>query len=60
MPVSFGHRNIPVSASIGVTVTRPQDPPSSASEMLRHIDLAFYAAKGAGKAGGAFRCVGDG
>jgi diguanylate cyclase (GGDEF)-like protein len=49
-PISFGSRTIKVSASIGIAVVRPEDPTLSATEMFRHVDLALYAAKRAGKA----------
>ncbi|MDI1464433.1 EAL domain-containing protein [Catellatospora sp. KI3] len=46
MPVPIGDHLVPAEASVGVATTRHAD---DGDELLRHADLALYAAKGAGK-----------
>ncbi|WP_212826851.1 bifunctional diguanylate cyclase/phosphodiesterase [Catellatospora sp. TT07R-123] len=46
LPVPVGDHLVPAEASVGVATTRHAD---DGDELLRHADLALYAAKGAGK-----------
>ncbi|WP_109031201.1 aminotransferase class I/II-fold pyridoxal phosphate-dependent enzyme [Streptomyces rubrogriseus] len=45
-PFTFAGEPVPVSASVGVATARDSD---DVQELLRHADLALYAAKSAGK-----------
>ncbi len=47
-PFRLGGRELPVRASVGFALARPGD---EAEALLRHADLAMYAAKGGGKGG---------
>jgi diguanylate cyclase (GGDEF)-like protein len=47
-PFRLGGRELPVRASVGFALAQPGD---EAEALLRHADLAMYAAKGGGKGG---------
>jgi diguanylate cyclase (GGDEF)-like protein len=48
-PVRVDHREMVLSASVGVAVARPESAPTSMAELLREADAAMYRAKAEGR-----------
>jgi len=49
-PINLGERELEITASIGVTLQRPQDRPIDPATLIRDADAAMYGAKQAGGA----------
>lgn len=50
-PVSWGGHRFAVSGSVGITLHPEDDPEAGAEQLMRHADLAMYAAKQRGRNG---------